>query len=88
MRGLALRLFSRSRSRTKGKVVLIPDFMGTALSRIDWEGTEESTPIWMNIAALMAGQFDCSGSATTGFRERIVASISSRPGYSSGTMAS
>ena len=58
MRGLALRLFSRSTSGTKGKVVLIPDFMGTLLSRIDWEGQEESTPVWMNISRLMAGQFD------------------------------
>ena len=58
MRGLALRLFSRPKSGTMGKVVLIPDFMGTPLSRIDWEGTEEPTPIWMSIPRLMAGQFD------------------------------
>jgi hypothetical protein len=59
MRGLALRLSSRPRSGTRlGNVVLIPDFMGTVLSRTDWEGAEEPTPIWMNIPRLMAGQFD------------------------------
>jgi pimeloyl-ACP methyl ester carboxylesterase len=67
MRGLALRLFSRHRSRTIGRVVLIPDFMGIALSRIDWDGTEEPTPIWMNIARLMVGQFDVLRLSDDGF---------------------
>src|SRR5262249_45136736 len=42
----------------KGRVVLIPDFMGTPLSRVDWNGKEEPTPVWMNVSRLMKGEFD------------------------------
>ena len=42
----------------RAEVVLIPDLMGTTLSRVDWDGKEESAPIWMNISRLMAGDFD------------------------------
>ena len=88
MRGLALHLFSRPKSGTMGKVVLIPDFMGTPLSRIDWEGTEEPTPIWMSIPRLMAGQFDLLRLSDDGFSgvDRRFDIIP--PGYSSGIMAS
>lgn len=58
-RGLALRRFSRLKAGAKlGNVVLIPDFLRIPLSRTDWEGAEEPSPIWMNIPALAAGQFD------------------------------
>jgi hypothetical protein len=58
MRGLALQLPSQSSAAIKGRVVLIPDFMGTPLSRVDWNGKEESTPVWMNVSRLMRGEFD------------------------------
>ncbi len=68
LRGLALRLFSRPKSGPRlGNVVLIPDFMGTPLSRTDWEGTEEPIPIWLNIPRLIAGQFDLLRLSDDGF---------------------
>jgi len=58
MRGLALQLLSRSSANLKGRIVLIPDFMEVPLCRVDWNGREEPTPIWMNISRLMKGEFD------------------------------